>query len=86
MSQGKFGISSNSQSFISPSYSVASPTTISSPTTNVAAPSYNNNSNTVYNYSVGINVGGSNVNPDSIAKAVLGEIKYIDSQRIRGQR
>jgi hypothetical protein len=86
MSQGKFGISSNSQSFISPSYSVASPTTISSPSTNVAAPSYNNNSNTVYNYSVGINVGGSNVNPDSIAKAVLGEIRYIDSQRIRGQR
>ena len=86
MSQGKFGISSNSQSFISPSYSVVSPTTISSPSTNVAAPSYNNNSNTVYNYSVGINVGGSNVNPDSIAKAVLGEIKYIDSQRIRGQR
>jgi TP901 family phage tail tape measure protein len=86
MSQGKFGISSNSQSFISPSYSVVSPTTISSPSTNVAAPSYNNNSNTVYNYSVGINVGGSNVNPDSIAKAVLGEIRYIDSQRIRGQR
>jgi len=86
MSQGKFGISSNSQSFISPSYSVVSPTTIYSPSTNVAAPSYNNNSNTVYNYSVGINVGGSNVNPDSIAKAVLGEIKYIDSQRIRGQR
>jgi hypothetical protein len=86
MSQGKFGISANSQSFISPSYSVASPTTISAPTTNVSAPSYNNNSNTVYNYSVGINVGGSNVNPDSIAKAVLGEIKYIDSQRIRGQR
>jgi hypothetical protein len=86
MSQGNFGISANSQSFISPSYSVASPTTISAPTTNVSAPSYNNNSNTVYNYSVGINVGGSNVNPDSIAKAVLGEIKYIDSQRIRGQR
>ena len=44
------------------------------------------NSNTVYNYSVGITVGGSSATPDTIAKAVLGEIKYIDSQRIRGQR
>jgi len=44
------------------------------------------NSSTVYNYSVGITVGGTNTSPDNIAKAVLDEIKYIDSQRIRGQR
>jgi len=44
------------------------------------------NSNTVYNYNVGITVGGTNANPDRIAKAVLNEIKYVDSQRIRNQR
>jgi TP901 family phage tail tape measure protein len=45
-----------------------------------------NNTNNVYNYSVGINVGGTNASPDNIARAVMNEIKYIDSQRIRGQR
>jgi hypothetical protein len=35
---------------------------------------------------VGINVGGSNINPDSIAKSVMNEIRYVDSQRVRGQR
>ena len=40
----------------------------------------------VYNYSVGINVTNSNANADDIARAVMGQIKYIDSQRIRGQR
>jgi hypothetical protein len=59
---------------------------MSAPITSVNAPSYNSNSNTVYNYSVGINVGGSNINPDSIAKSVMNEIRYVDSQRVRGQR
>jgi hypothetical protein len=40
----------------------------------------------VYNYNVGINVSGSNANPDGIARAVMNQIKYIDSQRIRGQK
>mgnify|MGYP003346256923 FL=1 len=48
--------------------------------------SVNNNSNTVYNYDIGINVGGSNSSPDDIAKAVVNQIRYIDSQRIRKQR
>jgi hypothetical protein len=55
------------------------------PTSNTST-SVNDNSNTVYNYNVGITVGGTNANPDSIAKAVLNEIKYVDSQRIRNQR
>ena len=42
--------------------------------------------NSVYNYSVGINVSNSNANSEDIARAVIGQIKYIDSQRIRGQR
>ena len=44
------------------------------------------NSGSVYNYSVGINVGGSNVKAESIAKSVIDEIKDIDSQRLRGQK
>jgi len=51
-----------------------------------AAGDNTNNTNNVYNYSVGINVGGTNASPDNIARAVMNEIKYIDSQRIRGQR
>jgi alcohol dehydrogenase YqhD (iron-dependent ADH family) len=70
----------------SPVYSVSAPSTnISMPTSNVSA-SVNDNSSTVYNYNVGITVGGTNSTPDRIAKAVLNEIKYIDSQRIRNQR
>jgi TP901 family phage tail tape measure protein len=86
MSQPSFGMSSSQKSFSQPFYSISSPTMMSSPMTSVSAPSYNSNSNTVYNYSVGINVGGSNINPDSIAKSVMNEIRYIDSQRVRGQR
>lgn len=48
--------------------------------------SVNNNSSAVYNYSVGINVGGSSNSANDIANAVISQIKYIDAQRIRGQR
>jgi TP901 family phage tail tape measure protein len=39
----------------------------------------------VYNYEVNISVK-SDANPDQIARAVMGQIKQIDSQRIRGNR
>jgi len=39
----------------------------------------------VYNYSVNVNVK-SGSNPEEIARAVMTQIKQIDSQRIRGQR
>jgi hypothetical protein len=48
--------------------------------------SISNNSSTMYNYNVGINVNESNASSNDIARAVIGQIKYIDSQRIRGQR
>ena len=48
--------------------------------------SVSDNSTAVYNYSVGINVSNSNANPDGIAREVMNQIKYIDSQRIRGNR
>jgi len=48
--------------------------------------SINDNSTAVYNYNVGITVGGTNASPNNIAKAVMDEIKYLDKQRIRGQR
>ena len=69
-----------------PIYNVSSPNNnFAMPTNNVSA-AVNDNSSTVYNYNVGITVGGTNATPDRIAKAVLNEIKYIDSQRIRNQR
>jgi TP901 family phage tail tape measure protein len=51
-----------------------------------AVTSVNDNSRSVYNYNVGIKVPQSNANPNDIARAVIGQIKYIDNQRIRGQR
>ena len=44
------------------------------------------NSSSMYNYNIGITVPQSNANPNDIANAVIGQIKYIDAQRIRGQR
>ena len=56
------------------------------PIVNSISTSVNDNSSTMYNYNVGINVSESNANSNDIARAVIGQIKYIDSQRIRGQR
>lgn len=72
-------------SFSEPGYMGASINNVSMPVQTVSN-SVNSNSSSVYNYSVGISVGGSNASPDTIAKAVINEIKYIDSQKIRGQR
>jgi TP901 family phage tail tape measure protein len=44
------------------------------------------NSSAMYNYNIGITVPKSNANPNDIANAVIGQIKYIDAQRIRGQK
>jgi len=51
-----------------------------------AAGSASDNSSKVYNYNVGISVNNTSANADDIAKVVMAEIKYIDSQRLRGQR
>ena len=48
--------------------------------------SINDNSSMVYNYNVGISVNNTSASADDIAKVVMAEIKYIDSQRLRGQR
>lgn len=74
-----------SKSLSAPTYGVGNGAVISMPVRAVAGDN-TNNTNNVYNYSVGINVGGTNASPDNIARAVMNEIKYIDSQRIRGQR
>ena len=52
----------------------------------ISSTSINNNNSSVYNYSVGITVGGSSSSPDDIARAVMTQIQYVDSQRIKGQR
>ena len=71
----------------SPSYNVqTSNTVVSTPINTNSINSVNDNSSSVYNYSVGINVSGSNSNPDEIARAVMTQIKTIDAQRIRNQR
>ena len=69
------------------------PTTYTNVNSSMVTPIVNNmsttvsdNSSTMYNYNVGINVNESNANSNDIARAVIGQIKYIDSQRIRGQR
>ena len=72
-------------SLSSPAYMIAPSTSVFVPN-NTVTTSVSDNSSTVYNYSVGITVGGTNASPDAIAKTVMNEIKYIDSQRIRGQR
>jgi hypothetical protein len=44
------------------------------------------NSSTVYNYSLSVNVkGGTDANPDAIANTVIRKIKQMDSQRLRGK-
>lgn len=51
-----------------------------------SASSVSDNSSKVYNYNVGISVNNTSASADDIAKVVMAEIKYIDSQRLRGQR
>jgi hypothetical protein len=43
------------------------------------------NGESVYNYEVNVNVK-SDANPDQIARAVMSQIKQIDSMRLRGNR
>ena len=43
------------------------------------------NGESVYNYSINVNTQ-SDANPNDIARAVMTQIKQIDSQRIRTQR
>jgi hypothetical protein len=73
------------QSFVQPSYNVSNVNSVSTPIANNNS-SVSDNSSSVYNYNVGISVGGTSVSPDSIARAVMKEIKYIDSQRVRSQK
>ena len=43
-------------------------------------------SNSVYNYSLSVNVDGTSANANDIARVVMSEIKKVDQQRIRGIR
>ena len=68
-----------------PSYNISTPV-FNTSASNMANSSYNDNSSAVYNYSVGISVGGTNASPETVAKAVMNEIKYLDSQRVKNQK
>ena len=59
----------------------------SSPTVlGVSSNAVNNNSSSVYNYSLNIDASGDSANPNDIARIVIGQIKALDAQRIRGNR
>jgi TP901 family phage tail tape measure protein len=55
------------------------------PINNVST-SLSDNSTAVYNYNLGFSISGANSNANDIARAVMREIKNVDSQRVRGQR
>ncbi len=42
-----------------------------------------NNSKTLYNYNLSVNVSNSGANPNDIARSVINQIKQVDNQRIR---
>jgi TP901 family phage tail tape measure protein len=48
--------------------------------------SVSDNSNTVYNYSLSVNVEGSDAQPEDIARVVIDQIRKIDNQALRAQR
>jgi TP901 family phage tail tape measure protein len=72
------------KSFEAPTYSNMNNSAVKVGVGSSNAPS--DNSSKVYNYNVGISVSNTNASADDIAKVVMAEIKYIDSQRLRGQR
>jgi hypothetical protein len=71
---------------LTPTTYTAINSSVSMPISSNLSANINDNSSTMYNYNVGINVNESNASSSDIARAVIGQIKYIDSQRIRGQR
>jgi TP901 family phage tail tape measure protein len=56
------------------------------PTITSVATTVSDSSSTMYNYNIGITVPQSNASSNDIARSVISQIKYIDSQRIRGQK
>ena len=54
--------------------------------TGISSNSINNSSNSVYNYSLNISTGNSSASPNDIARIVIGQIKNLEAQRIRGSR
>ena len=44
------------------------------------------NSSNMYNYNLGFNINGNNIDAKQLAGAVITEIKRVDAQRIRKQR
>ena len=73
--------------FASPVFYTPSNTMINAnPISGAYSASNVDNSSMVYNYNIGINVGGTNASANNIAQTVIDEIKYIDSQRVRTQR
>jgi hypothetical protein len=83
INNGNFRMSTPSVS--APSYGIAAPETSS--IRPIVSNSSNVDNSSVYNntYSISVNAG-NNSDSDSIARAVIGKIREMDSQRIRGVR
>jgi len=52
----------------------------------ISSNAVNNNSTSVYNYSLNIDASGGSANPNDIARIVMTQIKNMDAQRIKGNR
>ena len=61
------------------------PKSSSAPATSSIVSAVTDNSQLAYNYSLSVNVNGSNVDANDIANTVMTRIKQMDSQRVRGQ-
>jgi uncharacterized protein YifE (UPF0438 family) len=71
---------------MSPAVYSSNNSSLITPTITSVATTVSDSSTTMYNYNIGITVPQSNASSNDIARAVMGQIKYIDSQRIRGQK
>ena len=84
-------INSGGRNFATPVYPEISRTY---PSSNIGGGLYSNNNvaeigapvdNSVYNYSLSVNVAGTNATPDQIANVVMRKLQGVESQRVRGQ-
>jgi hypothetical protein len=69
---------------LTPSYKISS-NTINSVPVQTTTVNTTTGVNPVYNYSLSVNVSGSNVDANTIANTVMSKIQQMDSQRIRRQ-
>jgi TP901 family phage tail tape measure protein len=91
---GKYGVGMmraiNAGSFVpsmsAPTVSMPATDGGNAPEVSNSGVSATNNNSAVYNYNLSVNVSSSNAGAQEIANAVMGRIKAVNSQRVRGVR